>query len=305
VPFHIPNTATNVSAYLKIAAKGVYDYTGSSTFYSWSGFRRRRDYDYILFVNQNTPFASADHPSANPTYTYGQSQLGPRLVNGTNVAVVYFNNYGDESWGNSNITIYSDPINDPNGSSFVEINYTITSELPYGTVEIAKINEAGGAEDYTKTVNFSFPQNSQMSDVYGHIAQRYSYLVKVEADDYNPPTTIVFDSPASRAVPTDVYIPTTTLSGSPTAMNFARFTDRNNNDILPNTSVEYRFYLPAFVGYGDVFPTLAQASSDAQARLEAILQDYIDAGLITVTTSNLTNVPTLWGPTIAEVRVWR
>ena len=277
----------------------------SNSFESWSGNKNQKDYDYILFVNHDTPFASDASPSSTKTYKYTSSQLVPLFVNGTNVVVAYFNNYGDRSWGSSNVSIYSDEINDPANSSFLELNYTLTTSLPYGHIEISALKEAGGSEDFRKTVNFSFPSNSVMSDVFGHVAQRFSYLVRVEADDYNPPSTVVFESPASRAVPTDIFIPTATLSGSPTATNFIRFTDLNNNDILPNTSVEYRFYLPAFVGFGDVFPALDDAVEDARARLTAILQPYVSAGSITVATSNITDVPSLWGPTIAEVRVWR
>jgi hypothetical protein len=305
VPFHIPPNAEDVSVYLQVVGRNIRDYTGSNWFSSWSGWERCRDYDYILFVNQDTPFDSDGGPSSNEIYTYTPSELAPHLVAGTNVIAVYFNNYEDSAWGNSNVNIYSDSINDPDGSSFVEVNYTVTSDLPYGHIEITGVEEAGGSESYTKTVDFSFPENSMMSDVFGHIAQRFSYLVEVKADDYNPPTTTVFDSPASRAVPTDIFIPTTTLSGSPTATNFVRFRDRNNNPILPYTSVEYRFYLPSFVGFGNVFATASEATDDAIARLEALLQPYIDAGGIDVDTSNITNVPTLWGPTIAEVRVWR
>jgi hypothetical protein len=305
VPFHIPPNAMNVSAKLQIVGKGVNDYTAGGNFFSWAGLKKKKDYDYILFFNQNTPFDSDNTPITNPTYIYNSTELASSLVDGTNVAVVYFNNYGDSSWGDGNVSIYSDPVNDPDNSSYVDLNYTITSSLPYGHVEIRAFNESGGSEDDTKFVSFSFPQNSVMSEVYGHIAQRTSYEVKVEADTFNPPTTQVFSSPSSRAVPSDIFIPTTTLSGSPTATNFVEFTDLNNNKILPETSVEYRFHLPAFVGYGAVFPDAQSASDDAIARLEAILAPYITAGSFNVETGNMTGVPTLLGPTTAEVRIWR
>ena len=198
-----------------------------------------------------------------------------------------------------------------NNSSFVEVNYTISSTVPYGHIEITNITtgaESPGdgetSEDGDLTVMFSFPPSTIMSDVYGHLAQRFSYLVKVEADDYNPPTTSIFESPASRAVPTDIFVPTTTFSNSP-ADNFIRFSDYNNNKILFDTSIEYSFYLPGFVGYGNLFTTLQGATDDAVVRLQAILEPYITLDNYNVDTSNITDVPTLWGPTIAEVRVWR
>ena len=311
VPFHIPPDATNTSAYIQIVGNNIRDYTSGSKFYSWSWWRKKKDYDYILFVNEDSPFDSDNAPASSETYTYSPAQLASKLVTGTNSVVAYFNNYGDYKWGDDDVQIYSDPVNDPNGSSFVEVNYTISSTVPYGHIEITNITTGAESpgdgetfEDGDLTVMFSFPPSTIMSDVYGHLAQRFSYLVKVEADDYNPPSTSIFESPASRAVPTDIFVPTTTFSNSP-ADNFIRFSDYNNNKILFDTSIEYSFYLPGFVGYGNLFTTLQGATDDAVVRLQAILEPYITLDNYNVDTSNITGVPTLWGPTIAEVRVWR
>lgn len=305
VPFHIPPEAQNVSVYMQIAARGITNYGGSNWFYSWDGWRRQRDNDYILFFNDDDPLATSSAPPTNPQYNYSPSTLAPHIVNGTNVVTVYFNNYEDYVWGSSTQTIYSEPYADPNQSSFIEVNYTIpAASLPYGQIELTGIEQSTGAEYYRKTVNFTFPSGATMSSVYGHIAQRFSYLVTVEADDYSPPTTDVFESPSSRGVPTDIYISTATLSENP-AINFVEFTDSNNNEIIPNTSVEYKFFLPSFVGFGEIFNSTEEATADAQARLTALLGGYVDLNSINFETNNITDVPTLWGPAIVEVRVWR
>jgi hypothetical protein len=307
VPFHIPPTATNISVYLQIATRNVTDYTGSTQFTSWTGSSlQEKNYDYVLFFNADAaPFAYNSTPNGTTLYTYAPSKTAPYIVNGTNVIIVYLNNYGDSPWGTKPVSIYSEPFTNPNNSSYVEVNYTLTGALPYGLVEVGVVKQASPPEQATKTINFTFPVNSQMSSVFAHIAQRFSYLITAKADAFNPPSTVVFDSPSSRGVPTDVYVPTKTLSSSAAATNYLQMSDNGGNSVIPNSTVEYRFYLPAFVGFGNVFNTSAAASADAQSRLSAFLGPYIDAGSIAVETSNITNVPTLWGPTLAEVRVWR
>ncbi|MFH1682197.1 MAG: hypothetical protein ABIA37_00215, partial [Candidatus Woesearchaeota archaeon] len=113
-----------------------------------------------------------------------------------------------------------------------------------------------------------------------------------------------FSSPSSRSVPTTVYIPNTVLDDSPMTNNYIRASDRNRNDLLPETSVEYSFYLPAAVGYGVVFSTQEEAESDALDRLNQTLGEFISAEDIVVESSEMDDVPTLWGPAAMEVRVW-
>jgi len=306
LPFYIPEDAVNISVSMRIAGKNIRNYTGSGTFSSWSGWKYMRDYDYILFVNGGSPFASSANPAANPVYSYNSSQISSKLVDGTNVVSVYFNNYGDSSWGGGHPQIYSDPINYPNNSSYVEVNYSLPQAVaPYGSIKITHFKEFGGSANWLKETSFKFPQQAiEMGDVFTHIVQQYSYIVDVRADTYTPPSHLVFTSPSSRAVPTTVFIPGSVLDLSSTANNYVRVSDRNYNEILPETSVEYSFYVPSFVGYRNVFATQNEAETDALSRLNQTVGVFVSAENLVVESSEMRDVPTMWGPAVMEVRVW-
>jgi hypothetical protein len=232
--------------------------------------------------------------------------LEDEILTGTNVVSVYFNNYGDYEWGGGHPQIYSDPFNDPGSSSYIEVNYTLpVSSIAYGSIEITRTQEFGGSADWSKESSFQFPQEAiQMGDVFTHIVQQYSYMVDVEADIYTPPANNIFSSPAARAVPTTVYIQGDVLDISPTANNYVRVEDRNRNDILPETSLEYSFYVPSFVGYGDVFITQEEAEDDAIQRLNQTLGEFISSDDLIVESDEMRGVPTMWGPVVLEVRAW-
>ncbi|MBW2996248.1 hypothetical protein KY332_03035 [Candidatus Woesearchaeota archaeon] len=306
VPFYLPEGAADVSVSARIIGRNIYDYTGPLRFQSWDGWLKRADYDYMFFINGDEPFDADDHPDRNVTYTYTPAQVEDELIDGTNVVSVYFNNYGDTAWGDGMPEIYSDPINDSGGSSYVEVNYTLPQGVaPFGSIEVSTVEDFGGEADWEKETSFSFPFGAgTMGDVFAHIVQQYSYMVNVEADIYTPPGNNVFSSPSSRAVPTSVYILKSVLDLSPTANNYVRIEDIYGNDILPNSSVEYSFYVPASVSYGEVFATQQEAEDDALIRLNETLGEFISAQDIIVETGNIRDVPSLWGPSVMEVRVW-
>lgn len=305
VPFFIPEDATNISAAINIHGKNIRDYTGNLRFDSWDGKKYARDYDYILFLNENSPFDYDNHPPMNPQYNYSGAQVNSRLVEGTNIISVYFNNYGDQAWGGGMPQIYSDPINDPENSSYIEVNYSLERVAPYGHIPFTQVQEFGGAAHWQKETSFSFPEGAgMMGNVFAHIVQQYSYMVDVDADTYTPPLNRVFSSPSARAVPTAVYIPKNVLDLSPNANNYIRITDRARNDLLPYTAVEYTFYIPSMIGYGRVFSTQAEAEEDALNRLSDLLGDFISGDNIILESSQMNDVPTMWGPAVVEVRVW-
>ncbi|MFH1328605.1 MAG: hypothetical protein ABIH76_07190, partial [Candidatus Bathyarchaeota archaeon] len=228
VPFYIPPTAINVSASVRIVGQSIEDFTSRwSTFPSWNGWRRMRDYDYILFINGDDPFDYDNNPSPTQVYTYSPNQINNELIEGTNTLVVYFNNYGDYRWGEGDTIIYSDPINDPDGSSYIELNYTKTTNIPsYGSIKVANTFEYGGGSSSDKTTSFSFPAGAtDMGDVFAHIVQTTSYSLQVSADTSNPPGNVVFTSSSSRDVPTTVYVQEDYLSLSSAATNYVRLRD--------------------------------------------------------------------------------
>lgn len=305
LPFYIPEGAENVSVNMHIKGRHILDYSGTGSFSSWSGSRNKRDYDYILFVNDDEPFDSDNHPGSSPVYDYNSSELADVLVSGTNVVTVYFNCYYDSEWGGGQPEIYSDPFDDPDNSSYVEVSYDLPGSVPYGHIEITRIEEFGGLPDDVKDVSFSFPESAHsISEVFVHIVQQYSDMLDVFADTSFPPSYTVFSSPSGRAVPTTVYIPKDVLDVSSLAVNYVRIDDDSSNDILPNSSLEYSFFVPSFVGYGDVFSTQSEADDDALDRLNQTLGDFVSSDDLVVETGEMSGVPSLWGPAVVEVRVW-
>jgi hypothetical protein len=308
-PFHIPATATNISISIQVAGRNVLDYTESCTparrFSGWGSSHCMRDYDYIIFLNSDTPFDSDNTPVSDPLYFYTPAQTAPEIINGTNIISVYFNNYGDDVWGEDTEIIYSDPISNSTGSSYVEVNYTSPPALPYGVIEIRMMEEFGGIEDPIKDSNFSFPAESEgASSVFVHPVEQYSYITRVYSDTGYPPGNLVFESPSARAVPTSVYVPLWTLDPTPLALNYERIQETSGNDVLPNSTIDYGFYIKGFVGYGAVFAVRDDAIDDAIARLQDVLGTYVNASDMIIDNTTMSGVPSLWGPAVAEVRVW-
>jgi hypothetical protein len=308
LPFFIPEDSSNVKVAIHIEGRNIRD-SSSGTFTAWDGnSKNEKEYDYIIFVNGNTPFGSNSSPASNPIYNYNSSQLSSKIITGTNVVSVYFNCYSDYDWGGTNRpAIYSDPINYPSNSSYVEVNYTLNQQIPYGSIKITRSREFGGSSSNPKSANFSFPSQAiRMGDVFTNIAENISDMVNVYADIYNPPQYNIFSSPSTRAVPTSVFIPRNRLSLSPSANNYMKIQDTNpDNLVLPNSTLEYSFYIPSFVGYGSVFATQSEAEQDALNRLNQTIGSFISSGDLIPDSSGMTDVPSLWGPAIIEVRVWR
>ncbi|MFW5746272.1 MAG: hypothetical protein ACOCWQ_01840 [Nanoarchaeota archaeon] len=306
MPFYIPDGATDIESRVQIVARNVRDYTGNYGFSSWDGtWRKRRDYDYTFFMNTGLLDSDASPPN-NPVYTYDSAFINPHLVAGTNIITVFFNNYADKVWGKNWNQLYSDQINDPEGSSYVEINYTLPMVMPYGMIDITTIKEFGGSDDHDKIVSFQYPAEAEeKGDVYMHLSQIRSDEVTTWADPSLPITTQVFRSPAKRAVPTTTYIDPSHFDISPVATNYIRVRDDGSgNDITSDSSLEVHFYIPSFVGYGEVFATQADAEADAMARLDSVMGGYLSAGSIVTQFNTITRVPSLWGPATIEVRVW-
>jgi hypothetical protein len=310
VPFYIPPSATNVSVSVQVVGHDIYDYNSGwwwfGRFVSWNGWRRMRDYDYIMFLNDDSPFDSDNHPASNEVYRYSPNQVANDLIDGTNTIIVYFNNYGDYRWGETEVSIYSDPFNDPSGSSYVEVNYTMTDNVPeYGSIKVTDSFEFGGGSSSDKTTSFSFPAGAtDMGDVEVNIVQTTSYAMEVSAGTSNPPSNEVFETPAARDVPTTVYIPENYLSLSETATNYIRLRDLGGNIIRPESTIDYSFYVPSRVGIGAVFSTAQEAVDDAEQRLTDLVGPFFNASNIDTDVNNQSDVPSLWGPALVEVRVW-
>lgn len=307
--FNIPTDATNISVAIKVVGKGIYDYTLSCTsarrFSGWGGWRCFKDYDYMIFLNNESPMDYNGTTGANPVFYYSPNKTRSRIVNGTNIISVYFSNYGDDYWGQGTEIIYSDPINNASGSSYVEVNYSSPPALPYGVIEIRMVKEFNGSANPLKDSNFSFPLEAKgISSVLLHPVELYSYITQAYSDTGFPPQHMIFESPSPRAVPSDIYVPKWTIDQTPGMLNYERIQETSGNDVLPNSTIDYGFYIRGFVGYGAVFMTQDESVVDAVARLQAMLGMYVNASDLVIENTTMSGVPSLWGPAVAEVRVW-
>lgn len=264
-----------------------------------------RDYDYMVFLNSEVPFDSDRNPSVNPVYSYSPSEVAPYLVEGTNLVAVYINTFEDYVWGRDTTVVYSDPLGNSSGSSYVEVNYSMPPAVPYGVIEVRVVEDFGGEPSYTKDTDFSFPAEAESaSSVFLHPVEKYSYITRAYADTGYPPGNLVFESPASRAVPSDIYVPLNVIDDTPGFTNYVRLQEASWNEVLPNSTVDYGFYIRGFVGYGEVFATRSESVDDAVDRLSVMLGSYVDASDIVIDNTTMSGVPSLWGPAVAEVRVW-
>ncbi|MBN1156765.1 hypothetical protein JXA85_04055 [Candidatus Woesearchaeota archaeon] len=71
-----------------------------------------------------------------------------------------------------------------------------------------------------------------------------------------------------------------------------------------NSLVSFLALIRSTVGYGETFETQSEATSDALRRLNETIAGFIDLIEIGNEVTTVGNVPSLWGPTIAEVRTW-
>ena len=145
-----------------------------------------------------------------------------------------------------------------------------------------------------------------MSTVTANIAQVLAAKLRVAADINDPPTTDVFLSPGIRISPTTIYLLNSVIDDSPSVNNFVRAEDTYGDPryISPNSTIDMGFYVNAYVGFGQVFSTQGEANSDAQQRLEDILGQYVNLDDIEFENISMSDVPSLWGPAVAEVRIW-
>lgn len=223
-------------------------------------------------------------------------------IDGTNVLGVYVNNYDDFAWGEDYTHIYSDPINNPNASSRVTITYSSGRNVEYGLIEVSQTKLFGGNISGSKDINYTYP--SEADSIYRtfvHISQIESNKTRISAG-VNGSLSEVYSSKFSFATPTTLFIPESYFSLK--SNNSVRIDDITNNSILPNTTLEYRFYVPSVVGYGNTFPNSTSAVIDAQNRLKEVMGDVVDATEIANSSISSGGIPWMYGPLIIHFQVW-
>lgn len=297
-PFYIPQGAEVHNVILFLRAKDVNNI--SQSFIPGSEKSNIRIYLNNLTVNLTNPPSQNQLAQFDMNFTYN---LTLNVSTGTNIISVYFNAYGDDIWGLQNTQLYSDPENDPKGSSFVRVEYKKTeNELRHGKIEVgikeAIIGPHGNPKIYEKGFN-----GSELSKAFVHLAQLDTDNVTINVSNAAGLQT-AFHSPRPYATPTNVFIDPTILSVNEN--NTFNLSDYCTVlcDFLNYSSFEYFTWIPSLVGYGDVFANSSAATEDARARLNALLGQYADITNIENDTQSIPEIPTLWGPAKMEIRVW-
>ncbi|MBL7160918.1 MAG: hypothetical protein ISS93_03670 [Candidatus Aenigmarchaeota archaeon] len=230
-------------------------------------------------------------------------ELTANVINGTNVVSVYLNAYGDYFWGKDNTILYSDPENDPDDSSYIQVQYVRPSqERRPGRILVGDLDSLEGIKENPKIFNKSF-NGSEVSRVFLNLAQLDSENVTVNVT-YASATQKAFQTPRPYATPSTIFIDPQILGA--TENNTLKISDVCNDqcDILPESSLEYYIWIPFHVGYGDIFPNSTTANADALERLSEMLSQYVTVTDFVNRTISVPEIPFMWGPARMEVRVW-
>ncbi|MEM5772946.1 MAG: hypothetical protein QXL86_01835, partial [Candidatus Aenigmatarchaeota archaeon] len=317
VSFYIPENAKNAIAQLHLKALGVDD--------TRDAFGRNSS-DLIIYFNSDDIFYKDGYcPSFQPCYPTCTAQgyyrncqkvgvmnpeislnLTNNLVPGTNVVSVYLNSYGDIHWGSQEARIYSDPLNDPEGSSYVEVYYELENpSFNYGEIDLTKEVLFGGTASNPKTFNFNLrPSQKNILEAFIHIAQGFSSMVNASINNF-----WIFTSPSIRVVPENVYVYPNKIFVGDNSIKLVDFQPSGSisstNYILPWSSFEYTYLVKGLVGYGRVFNSSQLAIEDAKQRLLIQMgEEGITPEEMQVDSQAVQGVRWLWGPSLFKILVW-
>lgn len=200
-------------------------------------------------------------------------------------------------------------------NSYVDIDFTPTSNI-YGMIDITKIvpissvaSQCGGSfNDFYRNLTWRFNVTN-----YTVPLMLDSQLAWLYTSGKDPSQTVKANQNVLYSHPP-----------SPLIKEFARYGYTQQNDnfasninnytlgfttgycIHPSDSiVTYTSLINNFVGYGATFNSLQEAKDDASQRLSQVLGDFATATEINNDVITLSKVPSMWGPSIMEVRIWQ
>lgn len=266
-----------------------------------------RNYNPLLDISEGTILEFSE----NPKKVSGQITIIANTSNNATISnwtygdgkVYYFSDFNETTLGDlfqEKVAGAIEMLVPASNSTYVEVRYDDTNRrrLQWGKLAISKSENIGG----NKSISKLFIKN--MSEDYIFLS---SYIALATLD-FNK--TVVklngvqeFYTPRPYATPTDIF------------MDPEHYLDSNNTfnltegcsvcQILPETTFHYTILVPAAVGYGGTFSTLALAKEDARQRLIDLLGEFATYTSIQENNSMiLSNIPAMWGPALVELRVW-
>ncbi|MBI2128793.1 hypothetical protein HYU07_00995 [Candidatus Woesearchaeota archaeon] len=221
------------------------------------------------------------------------------LSYGTNTIAVYLNCFPDNDfWGDDSTVLYSDPEEDPEQSSYVEYSYDLNDQkLQYGKIDLL-VAEKFMTQKSTNVLYQKYFDGDSVVDAAVGLVELESRNITAIVNGHQ-----IFKTPMPDATPSSLYIDPNYLFNGTNAISLS--------DVCPicyilnETLFSYKIFVPSLVGYGSTFATEEEAVADATTRLRSILGASVSAVEINNETISVGNVPSLWGPTTVEVRVWR
>ena len=193
----------------------------------------------------------------------------------------------------------------------------------YVHVDSDSVLDMFGYIDITSIVGVSSYSDSQAGDFYRNVAWQFNVrnrTIPVNLDSQLAWLYYTGTDPSQNAYSNAVLL--YAHPPNPLVKEFARF--GYTKDFMINGTNTYSlsfgsgygvnpfdslvsttFLVPVSVGYGDTFVTLNSATDDAQSRLNNILGEFVSATDVSTDVITLSKVPSMWGPAVVEVRVWR
>ncbi len=287
-PFFIPENSTVHNVSLRLNVENVTDAEGP---------------DVEVYLNDARVFT--ENVSGNDMMGINLTQ---EALKGTNTLSAYVNTEVEDgeitgfTGYPGDPTIYSDPENDPGGSSGLFVNYSSpNSGLVFGKIEIVSSETVGGAKGNPRDFTDSIEEKEELRNIFVNVAQLDSRNVTLEAGENS--LQHVFTSAREFATPTKIRVDPGMLGKE----NDYRLSEECSIkcSFLPYTSIEKHILIPSQVGYGELFDNRSAALDDAEERLEQTLGDYVEATEIDTGTVSTGNQPYLWGPASVKLVVWR
>lgn len=200
--------------------------------------------------------------------------------------------------------------------SYLRYNYTPHTTLDYGETSISlESDRFGGIVESPKYGSFYIPSGSRMIDAHvtSYSSLYWTSSVEVNTSKTGGAWTNVYnvsqygDEYTDIGDPFIVNLPVNLLSvneNNSVSLDTA-FSGDNPTGGSPYDRVIYQVAIESIVGYGDVYSTLENATEDAINRLENKLSDFNITALEIVTPHQyVSELPSLWGPSVMEIRVW-
>jgi len=200
--------------------------------------------------------------------------------------------------------------------SYLRFNYIPQTILGYGEVSIAMESERfGGSVTSPKNGTFYVPGNSRIlyADALSYSSEFWTSSVTVNSSKTSSPRMVYnISNFGSNYInigdPFIVHLPAYLISSG--ANNSVSVDTELRAGVKrggsPFDRVIYHVGVAGLVGYGEVFPTKSNATDDAKNRLGSQLSGFNITMLEVETPSQyISEMPSLWGPSVMEIRIWK